>query len=47
MKYQSDTFFTAGDVMTILIFISGIVLGIHWFGWWFIVPAILLKTKVT
>ena len=30
-------------IMTVLAFI----LGVYWFGWWFLVPGILLKTKYT
>jgi len=44
---KNENFMTIGEVITLLIILSGLVLGVHWFGWWFLVPAILLKTKVT
>lgn len=33
--------------ITTLINIIGLTLGVGWFGWWFLVPGILVAVKIT
>lgn len=33
-------------MITLVVNIIGLIIGVHWFGWWFLVPAILAGASI-